>query len=76
MEAPQRDSPSPAKFTERERQVLLLLWDGLTTKEIAKQLGIAFKTVTTHRQRILKKANVRRTTHLFRYAIKNGIIQA
>ena len=76
MEASPFGSIDPTKLTPREHQVLLLLLEGVTSKEIAQKLGITFKTAASHRANILEKANVNRTVELLKYAIKNGIIQA
>jgi len=63
------------KLTSRERQVLVLIAEGCTTKEIAARLGIAFKTAVYHRTRIMSKFRVHNSVTLVRYAIWNGMIE-
>ena len=48
--------------------------DGLTTKEIAKRLGIGSKTAENHRARVLDKLDVRNTAELVRYAMRKGLL--
>lgn len=62
-------------LTSREREVLALVGLGKTSKEIAQQLGLSFKTVVAHRGRILSKLNARNTADLTRLAIRMGLIQ-
>ncbi len=62
-------------LTERERQVLMLIADGHSTKEAAAKLGISYKTADSHRSRILEKLNVHETASLVRYAIRAGLVQ-
>ena len=61
-------------LTERERQVLVLIADGRSTKEAAAQLGISYKTADSHRSRILEKLGVHETASMVRYAIRAGLI--
>jgi DNA-binding NarL/FixJ family response regulator len=70
---PQGTSP-PALPTQREMEVLQLLCAGLTTKEIAAELGIAFKTAACHRERLLGKAGVHGSVALFRWALTSGLV--
>lgn len=62
-------------LTERERQVLVLIADGKSTKEAAARLGISYKTADSHRSRILEKLGVHETASMVRYAIRAGLIQ-
>ena len=71
-----RPLPTPKKLTARETEVLRLILDGKSSKEIAAVLGMAFKTATCHRSRILAKFGVHETVSLLRCAIRTGIIQA
>jgi DNA-binding NarL/FixJ family response regulator len=59
----------------REREVLQLVAEGRTTKEVAALLGISSKTVESHRGRLMGKLGVHETASLVRYAIRQGIIQ-
>jgi PAS domain S-box-containing protein len=61
-------------LTERERQVLVLIADGKSTKEAAVKLGISYKTADSHRSRILEKLGVHETASMVRYAIRSGLI--
>jgi PAS domain S-box-containing protein len=63
-------------LTERERQVLVLIAQGNSTKETASQLGISYKTADSHRSRILEKLGVHETASMVRYAIRAGLIEA
>jgi DNA-binding NarL/FixJ family response regulator len=63
-------------LTSRERQVLQLVAEGNTTKDIAGKLGISFKTAESHRGRIMKKLDLHETASLVRYAIRHGLIEA
>jgi two-component system response regulator NreC len=63
-------------LTPRELQVLQLVAEGKTTKEVASLLGVSFKTAESHRSRIMEKLDIHETAGLVRYAIRKGIIQA
>jgi DNA-binding NarL/FixJ family response regulator len=62
-------------LTPRERQVLQLIAEGKTTKEIANILAVSVKTVESHRMKIKDKLNIRETASLVRYAIRRGLIR-
>ncbi len=62
-------------LTEREREVIQLISEGATNKQIAGELKISIKTVEKHRQRVMDKLNIRNTAGLTRYAIVHGIIE-
>jgi len=59
----------------REREVLHLIADGLSAKQIAAQLDISSKTVEAHRTSLMRKVGVRKATELVRYALRHGLIQ-
>jgi two-component system response regulator NreC len=61
-------------LTERERQVVRLIADGLTNREIAERLQISVKTVETHRTHIMEKLDLHDRAHLVRYAVRKGLI--
>ncbi len=63
-------------ITDRERQVLQLVAEGKTTKEIANLLGISVKTAESHRSNLMDKLDIHDTAGLVRYAIRQGIIQS
>jgi DNA-binding NarL/FixJ family response regulator len=62
-------------LSDRERQVLQLVAEGKTTKEIATLLGISVNTAESHRSNLMEKLDIHDTAGLVRYAIHNGIIQ-
>jgi len=68
-------SALPADPLTREREVLQLVAEGKTTKEVAKLLGISAKTVESHRTRIMKKLDTPNTAGIVRYAIRLGLTQ-
>ena len=75
--APDRESVRLVfALTERERQVLVLIAGGKSTKEAAAHLGISYKTADSHRSRILEKLGVHETASMVRYAIRAGLIEA
>lgn len=59
----------------REREVLKLLAEGLTSKEIAQRLGVALKTVETHRRNIAQKVGERSIAGLTKYAVREGLTE-
>jgi DNA-binding NarL/FixJ family response regulator len=61
-------------LTPREKEVLTLIASGLTTKKAAAQLGVSFKTVVTHRTRIMAKLNIHNVIGLLKYAIRQKLI--
>ncbi|HKW87294.1 MAG TPA: response regulator transcription factor [Candidatus Acidoferrales bacterium] len=63
-------------LSARERQVLQLIAEGKTTKEVAGVLNISVKTAETHRSRIMEKLDIHETASLVRYAIRRGVIEA
>lgn len=60
----------------RERQVLQLVGEGKSTKDVAHLLGISVKTAESHRARLMRKLDIHETASLVRYAIRSGLIQA
>lgn len=61
-------------LTIRERQVLQLIAEGKTNRQIAQELGVALKTVDTHRSHLMRKLDIHDQTSLVKYAIKRGIV--
>jgi two-component system response regulator NreC len=69
------DTPAVRSLSERERDVLRLIGDGLVNKEIAARLGISVSTAQTYRSRIMEKLGLHTVAELIRYAIRKGIIR-
>lgn len=73
-----RDPTPNEPFTllsSREREVLLLIAEGLSAKEVATRLNISHKTVEAHRTSLMRKLGVRKATELVRYALRRGLIE-
>jgi len=69
-------STSPADpLTPREREVLQLVAEGRSTKEVAGILGVSVKTAETHRTRLMTKLDIHHTAGLVHYAIRRGLIR-
>jgi two-component system, NarL family, invasion response regulator UvrY len=64
-----------AKLSNREDQVMRLFASSKTVKEVATELSLGVKTISTYRLRILKKLNVRNNAQLRRYALENGLVE-
>jgi two-component system, NarL family, response regulator NreC len=62
-------------LSPRERQVLQLVAEGKTSKEVAHQLGISLKTAESHRARIMGKLDIHEIAGLVRYALRRGLIE-
>jgi DNA-binding NarL/FixJ family response regulator len=69
------DERASDPLTPRERQVLQLVAEGKTSKEIASLLAISIKTAETHRASTMEKLDIHETAGLVRYAIRCGMIQ-
>lgn len=68
------DPPLHAKLSPRENEVMSMLLEGRRLKEIAAQLVISVKTVTTHRARLLRKLRLEDNLGLYRYGVRHGLI--
>jgi DNA-binding CsgD family transcriptional regulator len=66
--------PLPARLSKREHQVLTLIVAGKSSKEIAAELGISFKTAVTHRSSIMGKLDVHEIASVVREAILRGLV--
>jgi DNA-binding NarL/FixJ family response regulator len=71
--SPRSESSTSSVLTSREREVLQLLAEGNTTKEIAHALCLSTKTVETHRRQMMQKLNIYTVAHLVKYAISQGL---
>lgn len=75
--AKKRQSPAESireSITKREREILSLIVQGLTSSEIAKRLYISPRTVETHRANLMQKLDIKNTAGLVRYALEEGEI--
>ena len=71
-----REASEPfSLLSSREREVLQLIAEGLSAKEVAGELKISTKTVEAHRTSLMRKVGVRKATELVRYAVKHGLIE-
>jgi len=73
VRGPAATSPR-ASLTNREREVLVLITDGLMNKEIASQLGVGIRTVETHRERLMRKLKIHSVAGLTKFALWQGLI--
>ena len=69
-------APSISMLTKREVEVLRMIAEGLSTKQIAGQLNISFKTAVTHRSHLLQKLGMHESASLVRIAIESGLVPA
>jgi DNA-binding NarL/FixJ family response regulator len=69
-----RNGLAGAPLSPREKQILLLLVEGCTTRVIAERMHISSKTVSTHREHIMGKLNLKGIAQLTRYALREGLI--
>lgn len=67
--------PSHLKLTERELQILRLLVRGISSNQIAEELLISNKTVSTHKVRLMKKMDLHNNADLMRYAVVHGLVE-
>ncbi|MGP8035073.1 MAG: response regulator [Steroidobacteraceae bacterium] len=67
--------PQSVALTSRERQVLQLVGEGRSTKQIAALLGISAKTADSHRAKLMEKLDIHQVAGLVRYAIRSGLIE-
>ena len=69
-------TPEKSRITDREREIVQLLSEGKSNKEVADILGISVKTAETHRAAIMRKLSLKSFSDMVRYAIRNKIIEA
>jgi DNA-binding NarL/FixJ family response regulator len=72
---PDLDKPLKNRLTPREREVVQLLAEGKTSKEVATVLNLSVKTAETHRTNLMRKLNLHSVADLVRYAVRNRIVQ-
>ncbi len=73
MSSDENEVDESGELTKREREVLQLIAEGLTSKDIAVRLNMSVRTEHAHRHRIMKKLNLHNVAELTRYAIREGI---
>jgi DNA-binding NarL/FixJ family response regulator len=64
-----------AALTDREREVLQLIAEGLSSKEIAGMLGVSLKTIDSHRSNLMEKLDIHKVSGLVRFAIRTGLVE-
>jgi DNA-binding NarL/FixJ family response regulator len=69
------DRPAKDRLTAREREVVQLLAEGKTSKEVAVVLNLSVKTAETHRTNVMRKLDLHSVADLVRYAVRNNIVQ-
>jgi DNA-binding NarL/FixJ family response regulator len=62
-------------LTDREREVLQLIAEGLSSKEIAAMLGVSLKTIDSHRSNLMEKLDIHKVSGLVRFAIRTGLVE-
>ena len=70
------NSNLPLRVTAREREIIQLLAEGKSSKEVAVELGISVKTAETHRANLMRKLDCHSVVDLVRYAVRNMIVEA
>ena len=73
--APAESDAAQAGLTDREREVVVLVAEGRSSKEIAIALNISVKTVESHRRNLMHKLHLRSVADLVRYAMRKGLVQ-
>jgi len=76
LRAPAPEIVTQPVLSARELEVVQLLAEGRSNKDVAKALGISVKTAETHRSNIMRKTGFASLADLVRYAVRNGIIEA
>lgn len=71
-----RELTASDQLTDRQIEILSLIADGRTSKEIAAVLGLSSKTVDVHRSRIMQRLEINDVASMTRYAVRNGLIKA
>jgi len=73
LSRPLSENPAFVVLTDREREVLQLITEGKSTKEIAGEVAVSVKTIETHRRNIMEKLNLHSIAELTKYAIREGV---
>lgn len=75
-QSPAKNGAGADRLTPREREIVQLIAEGRTNKEIALQLGLSVKTADAHRANVMRKLDLHSVSELVRYAVRNQIVQA
>lgn len=75
LDGPNAPDDKYDQLSEREKEIFLLLAEGVPTREIGEKLFISVKTVGTHKQNILEKLDLKNNSDIVKYALKRGLIQ-
>jgi len=70
----ERSTSAVSGLTKREREVLKLIADGLSSKEIAHKLGVSLKTIESHRANLMDKLDIHKVSGLVRFAVRAGLV--
>ena len=70
-----QEEPGPEELTPRQRQVLLMIADGLTSQRIADELGLSVRTVDRHVENMMNRLEIHSRIELVKYAIREGLIE-
>ena len=70
-----KEEVAPDPLSAREKQVVQLIVEGKSTREVAIVLGISVKTAESHRARLMQKLDIHETAGLVRYAIRRGLVE-
>jgi two-component system response regulator NreC len=73
--SPSKGSEAYDLLTDREKEVLKLVAEGKSNKEVAETLGISVKTAMSHRERLMEKLEIHNRTDLIRFALRQGVIR-
>jgi DNA-binding NarL/FixJ family response regulator len=73
---PEDERSAQTRLTPREREIVQLLCEGHSSKEVAARLGISARTAETHRANVMSKLGLKSFSELVRYAIRNKIVEA
>ena len=69
-------SPAAQTLTKRQTEVLQLIADGYSNREMSRQLSVSIKTVEKHRQSLMDKLNIHQVARLTRYAVSSGVVES
>ena len=72
----ERKGDARSRLTPRQREIVQLLAEGKSSKEVAVALGLSVKTAETHRANIMRRLDCHSISELVRYAVRNNIIEA